>query len=102
MLVLQELSMQLLMNRPHDVYLVQLEVFPLQELSIAKYVKEDIIQRQVWSVSHVRPGFILEEEPSSVKYVPQVPLPMQLLQNALLVLQVTMLLLVSLLAEVVV
>ena len=67
-----------------------------------KYVKEDIIQRQVWSVFHVRPGFIPEEEPSSVKYVPQVPLPMRLLQNAPLVLQVTMLLLVSLNAEVVV
>ena len=65
-----------------------------------KYVKEDIIQRQVWSVFHANPGFILEEEPSSVKYALQVPLPMQPLQNAPLVLEVTMLLLVSLNAEV--
>ena len=94
--------MQLLTNLPHDVYHVQWVAFPLQELSIAKYGKEDIIQQQVWSVFHVRPGFILEEEPSSVKYVPQVPLPMQPLQNAPLVLQVTMQLLVLLFAEVVV
>ena len=67
-----------------------------------KYAKEDIIQQQVWSVFHARPGFILEEEPSSVTYVPQAVFPTQPLQNVPLVLQDTMLLLVSLLAEVVV